>query len=267
MNLFLKLEPNEIALLSGTSLGLRIAAELNARRCQDDRQTTFFEIPVVCADSRENLSPSTRKIGDSAHSATKTHAGEVEVSQSYSAEPAPVSPDTVADQSAPDNHDTSGVGPCSPSADAAFFESSPIVKSYVQSGVDVRAVIDDVRAARRELKALMDRLLADQNPVQSAEPDPDLQTAVQKPPPPDLVWTTERPTEPNWYWLETSSGAQFIRELIIENGELVADIPGLPSTYGLKYYTRFAGPVPKPVEGVEPLPDASAAYFYNGGSI
>ena len=125
MNLFLKLAQDEIALLSGTSLGLRIAAELNARRCQDDRQTTLFEIPVVCADSRANLSPSTRKIGDSAHSATKTHAGEVEVSQSYSAEPAPVSPDTVADQSAPDNHDTSGVGPCSPSADAAFFKDAP----------------------------------------------------------------------------------------------------------------------------------------------
>ena len=86
-----------------------------------------WEIPVMCADSRPNLSPSTVQIGDSAHSANQSNAGEVEVSQSYSADPAPVSSnDTVADQSAPDNHEhTSGVGHCSPSADAAFFSDAP----------------------------------------------------------------------------------------------------------------------------------------------
>lgn len=172
-----------------------------------------WEIPVTCADSRENLSPSTVQIGDSAHIAIAasdqntasldveqpsaaaaiaqpTHAGEVEVSQSYSAEPAPVSSnDTVVGEPAPNNHDTSGGGPCSPSASAAFFGGAP----------------------------------------------------------PELVWTTEKPTEPGSYWVETSSGAQYIREVNLVNGKLVAVDPGLSYEVPLDFYERFA-PIPKPVE-------------------
>jgi len=66
---------------------------------------------------------------------------------------------------------------------------------------------------------------------------------------------------------ETGPGAKYICKIDLDDNDLVKVQPGLYSKSGLNYFQRFAGPIPKAVEDVKPLPDASAAYFYNGGSI